>query len=252
MKMSVLPRLSSSLPPSGASPTVRSRPIAIMLSLAGLFGPLSAAPAWAGIVLSKVIVDLAPDAPPRDDIEVINDSDERQYIVAEPGLIERPGTPSEKRLDSSDPTVTGLLVTPQKLVLEPGERKLVRVALVVPRDEHERIYRLAIKPVAGSVEAEQTSLKVFVGYDALIIARPTTITGKLTATRNGQAITFHNGSNSSVEMADGRQCDANEKNCVPLPATRLYSGADWTVPITRDTPVEFRIHYGKLAKLERF
>lgn len=211
-----------------------------------------AAPAQAGIALNKVIVDLAADAPPRDDIEVINDSDERQYVVAEPALIQAPGTPQEKRVDSPDPTVTGLLVTPQKLVLEAGERKLVRVALIVPRDGTERVYRLAIKPVAGSVEAANTALKVFVGYDVLVIARASSVTGSITATRAANSITFHNASNTSMEMSNGRQCDAAGRNCATLPSTRLYAGADWSIPISPGMPVEYNVQKGAVSTKEVF
>lgn len=218
--------------------------IAVAITLVGAGCMLVATPVRATIALSKVIVELTPDAPPRDDIEVTNTGEERQYIVAEPAIIAAPGTPQEKRIESSDPTVTGLLVTPQKLVLEPRESKLVRVALVAPRDNKERVFRLTIKPVAGSIEAEQTSLKVFVGYDVLVIARPATSAGEVTATRKAGTITFHNGSNASVELSDGRQCDAAQKNCASLPGWRLYAGADWTVPITRDTPVKYRIQQG--------
>lgn len=220
------------------------RTVAATIALAGVLSAFVATPAQAAIALSKVIVELTPDAPPRDDIEVTNTGEERQYIVAEPAIIEAAGTPQEKRIESSDPTVTGLLVTPQKLVLEPRESKLVRVALVAPRGDQERVFRLTIKPVAGSVEAEQTSLKVFVGYDVLVIARPATSAGEVTAQRGPGTITFHNGSNASVELSDGRQCDAAQKNCASLPGWRLYAGADWTVPITRDTPVKYRIQQG--------
>jgi P pilus assembly chaperone PapD len=226
------------------------QPVLIALPFAAAIG---ATPARAGIILSKVIVDMPADLPPREDIEVMNDGQERQYVVADPALIQEPGTLREKRIDSPDPTITGLLVTPQKLVLEPGERKLIRVALVAPRDDAERIYRLAIHPVAGSVEAENTALKVFVGYDILIIARPATVTGKLTATRTSTTtIVFHNGSNSSVEMSQGRQCDDAGSNCTPLPATRLYAGADWSVAIARDTSVKYKVQRGKLSTDEAF
>ncbi|MEE4455192.1 transposase [Novosphingobium resinovorum] len=217
-----------------------------------LTGVLGAGPARAGIALNKVIVDIAPGTPPCDDIEVANDGQERQYVVAGPAVIQTPGTPGEKRVDSPDPTVTGLPVTPQKLVLEPGERKSVRVALIAPRGLDERVFRLAIRPVAGTVEAEQTALKVFVGYDVLIIAQPMAITGNVTATRSAQGVVFHNGANASVEMSEGGQCDAHGRDCRDLPVTRLYAGADWTVPVTRDTPVEYRIQQDKLSTTQRF
>jgi len=213
---------------------------------------LIGAPAQAGIALRNVIVELPADAAPRDDIEVTNTGNERLYVVAEPAIIEAPGTPQERRVVSSDPAVTGLLVSPQKLVLEPKESKLVRVALVIPRDEKERVFRITVKPVAGSLEAEQTALKVFVGYDVLLIARPQISTGAVTAVRGPGTITFHNGSNASAELSDGQQCDAAQKTCSALPGWRLYAGADWSVPVVQGQSIEYRILHGAKSTKQVF
>lgn len=237
---------------SSLSPAIPINAIAIIAGLTALGGAFATTPAHAAVALSKVIVDLAPEAPPRDDIEITNTGDERQYIVAEPAVIQAPGTAQEKRIESTDPTVTGLLVSPQKLVLEPHESKLIRVALVAPRDNQEHVFRLTIKPVAGAIEAEQTSLKVFVGYDVLVIARAAAFAGEITAIRSPGTITFHNGSNASVELADGRQCDATGENCASLPAKRLYSGADFAVSIRLSTPVEYRIQQGETSTKKVF
>jgi P pilus assembly chaperone PapD len=219
-----------------ASSLLPTFPIPMIAGLAVLVSALVGTPARGAVALSKVIVDLDPEAPPRDDVEITNTGDERQYIVAEPAVIQAPGTAQEKRIDSSDPTVTGLLVSPQKLVLEPHESKLIRVALVAPRGQQERVYRL----------------KVFVGYDVLVIARPVTIAGEITAKRSAGTITFHNGSNSSVELADGRQCDASGNNCATLPGMRLYSGADVSVPIRYSTPVKYSIRQGKVLRTKDY
>lgn len=206
-----------------------------------LLGAGSSYPAGAALEMSKVIVDIAADAPPRDDIEIFNSGDERLYVAVQPAEMIEPGMPGERRVESVDPAVTGLLTTPQKLVLEPGQRRLVRVAMVAPRGTRERVYRLMIKPVAGDVTAARTSLKVFVGYDALILVRPTTITGALTAVRTGRQVTFHNGTNSSVELAEGTQCGPDAAACVKLPSKRLYAGADWTIPLERAAPVRYEV-----------
>ncbi|MNO04620.1 hypothetical protein D3C81_2257200 [compost metagenome] len=53
-------------------------------------------------------------------------------------------------------------------------------------------------------------------------------------------------------MSEGRQCDAAGRNCASLPAMRLYANADWTVPIERDTPVEYRLQTGKSSTTDKF
>src|SRR4051794_26677729 len=85
------------------------------------------APAPAALTLSQVIVDLIPGRPLRDDIEAWNDTNERMYIIAEASLVSDPGLASEKRLQEPDPEKLGLLVTPTRMILEPGQRKILRV-----------------------------------------------------------------------------------------------------------------------------
>jgi len=207
---------------------------------AALAAGLVASPASAGLMLSKVILDLGPDSAPRDDIELWNDGGERLYVVAEPSEIVDPGLPTEQRRTSPDPGVTGLLVTPQKLILEPGEHKLVRVAAVAARPAHDRVYRVTIKPVAGPISADQSALKLFVGYDALVLYRPDQPKAELSATRRGKQLTIHNSGNTNVELAQGRQCDPSGQDCRDLPANRLYPGADWTIAEPFTTPVTFQ------------
>ena len=214
-------------------------------ALAALAAGGLATPASAGLMLSKVILDLGPETTPRDDIELWNDGAERLYVVAEPAEVVDPGLPTEQRRPSGDPAVTGLLVTPQKLILEPGEHKLVRIAALAERPAHDRVYRVTIKPVAGPVSADQSALKLFVGYDALVIYRPEQPRSDVSATRNGRQLTFHNGGNTNVELAQGRQCDASGQDCRDLPANRLYPGADWTITTPFLTAVSYRTWSGR-------
>jgi P pilus assembly chaperone PapD len=195
--------------------------------------------AQAEMVLSQVIVDLLPGKPPRDDIEVFNDGPERMYVSAEPFEIRNPGTAREQRVPADDPQASGLLVSPRKLVLEPGERRIVRVAAIGERSAQDRVYRVAIKPVAGPITAEKSALKVFVGYDALVLVRPATIAGEVTGSRQGKALTLTNAGNTARELFDGRQCNAAGKDCRPLPAKRLYPGVTWQQTLPFDTPVTY-------------
>jgi P pilus assembly chaperone PapD len=214
---------------------------------------LAATPAArANLVLSHVILDLAPGTPQAQDIEVWNNSKERSYVVAEPVEVMAPGTPQEQRVADPDPGVLGLLVTPQRMILEPGQRRLVRVAAVLPRSARDRIYRVAIKPVAGDVTAGNTALKVMVGYDALVIYRPEKLDGSVSAQRTGGTITFRNSGNTNVEMFEGKQCDAAGKTCRALPSNRLYAGATWQVAIDPSHPVEYRIATAGQSVLRTF
>ena len=113
--------------------------MAVRLIAASAMLALATAPARAELVLSQVIVDMRAGKPAHDDIEVWNDSDERMYVVAEPAQIQSPGMPAERRVSIADPAVSGLLVTPRRMVLEPGQRRIMRLAALLPRDMSERI-----------------------------------------------------------------------------------------------------------------
>ena len=197
--------------------------------------------ASAELVLSQLVVDLAKPTEPRADIEVWNNSDERAYVVAEPSEIKDPGTTAEKRVSQPDPERRGLLVSPARMILEPGQRKLVRIAAIGQRSAIERVYRVTVKPVTGDLDSTETGLKLLVGYDVLVLLRPTEVHLGVVASRAGKRVTFRNEGNASVELADGNQCDTSKTHCVPVQGKRLYAGAQWSTDLPLAGPVDFTI-----------
>lgn len=209
---------------------------------------------WANaeMLLSQVIVDLVPGKPPRDDVEVFNDGAERLYVSVEPFEIRGAGTPNEQRTPARDPEQSGILVSPQKLVLSPGERRTVRIAAIGDRPVSDRIYRVAIRPVAGPISADASALKMFVGYDALVLLRPQTFRGDVVGERNGKILIMSNAGNTAQELFDGRQCDQAGKDCRSLPAKRLYAGAKWQQVLPFDTAVMYKTAVGSTIRERRF
>jgi P pilus assembly chaperone PapD len=208
--------------------------------------------AQAEMVLSQVIVDLLPGKPPREDIEVWNDGAERMYVLAEPFEIRAAGAPEEQRVPAGPADQSGILVSPQRLVLAPGERRTIRVAAIGERPATDRVYRVAIKPVAGTVSAEESALKLFVGYDTLVLIRPERFTGDIEAQRSGRTLTLRNAGNTAQELFDGRQCDSGGGNCQALPAKRLYPGAVWEQALPFDTPVNYKAAIGPTIRERQF
>jgi P pilus assembly chaperone PapD len=208
--------------------------------------------ARAEMVLSQVIVDLLPGKPPRDDIEVFNDGPDRMYVAADPSEIIGAGTPQEQRVPAADPEQSGILVSPQKLVLAPGEHRTIRVAAVGDRPARDRVYRVAIRPVAGPLSAGQSALKVLVGYDALVLVRPAQFTGDVFGERNGATLQLTNAGNTAQELFDGKQCDASGQDCRALPAKRLYPGATWQQTLPFATPVTYKAAIGPTVRDRAF
>jgi P pilus assembly chaperone PapD len=198
------------------------------------------APVGAELVVSDLVIELNSDTQPRKDVEVWNNSDERYYVEVTSSEILDPGSPSEKRVREPNPEKLGLLVSPSRLILEPAQRKVVRIARIAPLLDRERVYRITIKPVVGEVTSDQSGLKVLVGYDVLTIVRPNKPAPRVSGSRNGNRLTVHNYGNSSVELINGRQCDST-KHCIDLPGKRLYAGASWGQELPGIGPVEYTV-----------
>ncbi len=191
----------------------------LFAALAGL-----AAPARAQMILNKVSLEFASGGAPRDDIEVTNSGSETLYVQIEPNRIHDPGTPQEKRVLYRDPAELGLLITPSRLVVPPGQTQVVRIAVVDPCKESDKVYRLTVRPVVGEVKSAETAIKVVIAYDVLVILRPPNPKADLKTERAGRKMTLSNTGNSSILLSQGKQCDASGNNCQVIPPYRLYPG----------------------------
>jgi P pilus assembly chaperone PapD len=211
--------------------------LAIALSVSAI---LLAQPAAAELTVSQLIIEFKPGSSRTSDIEVANSSPERSYVVVEPREIMNPGTASEQPFTTPDPSKLGLLVSPARFILEPNQRRTLRVS-AIGATEHERIYRITIRPVTGEVDGSESGLKLLVGYDLLVLARPPVIRNDIRTERNGTSLTLINSGNVSVEIVDGKQCDDHGGNCKALPSKRLYAGASWKQTLPRPTSGEYRI-----------
>jgi len=205
-----------------------------------LAAALLATPASAEIVLSQLVVDIAPGKAARGDIEIWNNDRERAYVVVEPNEVLGAGTPSERRVAERDPERLGLLVTPARMILEPGQRKLLRISTIGAPATRERVYRVTVKPTAGSVETNVTGLKLLIGYDVLVLVRPPADAPRLGARRDGNQLVIRNDGGASVELAAGKACRA-KTDCRDLPGKRLYAGAEWRVDAPAGTAVDYTV-----------
>lgn len=198
--------------------------------------------ARAGITLSKAVVDIGPNDLAAQDIDIANDGSEISYVVVEPSEVIAPGMAEERRVAVTDPGTGGLLVTPQRLILQPGEHKLVRIAAIAARPQADRIYRVTIKPVAGPVTAATTALKMLVGYDVLVIYRPQAPAAKVVGERDGSVLTLRNLGNTNAEVYDGKLCEAGgAAACSTLPSRRLYPGQVWQQMLTGHGTVQYNV-----------
>lgn len=221
--------------------TVRNRGLALCL---GVMSVMAAVPAIAELAVSQLIVELKPGPWRAADVEIYNDSDERSFVTVEPREIIDAGLDQEKSRLSPDPEKLGLLVSPTRLVIEPRQRKRLRIAAIGPVPRRERIYRVTVKPVSGDVAGSETGLKLLIGYDLLVLVRPPASAPNVELRRTGSVLTILNRGDSSVELAEGKQCEGNGESCQQLPSKRLYAGASWQQTLPRSMPGEYRIRSG--------
>ena len=201
----------------------------------------AASPASAELVVGQLIVEFRPGAPKASDIEIFNNSDERSFALVEPREILNPGTAAEQPLTSPDPAKLGLITSPARFILEPRQRRTLRIAAIGPAGDRERVYRVTVKPVAGDIASEESGLKLMVGYDLLVLVRPAVVRNDVKISRSGAELTITNAGNASVELAEGKQCDPAGKNCQSLPAKRVYSGASWKQTLPSSAAGEYRM-----------
>jgi P pilus assembly chaperone PapD len=218
----------------------RAKRLAALAVAAAASSGLPAA-ARADVVLSQLIVELKPGQHMVGDIDVWNNSPDAAYVAAEPREIIEAGTRDQSDRKEPDPEKLGLLVAPARMILEPGQHKPLRIASIGPAGEHERVYRVTVKPAVGRLVSDKSGIKILVGYDVLVLVRPADPRPVIAAKRSGNSLVFTNEGNVSVELADGRQCDSAGNGCTPLPGKRLYARAQWTLPLKSAGPVEYRV-----------
>ncbi len=196
------------------------------------------------IALSQVILDMSANGAGRRDIEVANTSNSVIYVTVEPAAILNPGQANERRREDPDPQRLGLLATPNKLMIQPGEKKLVRFIALQPPGETDRIFRARVREVVGKVKAQTSALKVVIGYDVLVIQRPANAREALVADRHGDSLVFKNGGNTNVLLYDGRLCQHPDKNCRALTTKRIYAGGEWRVRLNGPGEVSYLVDNG--------
>lgn len=212
---------------------------------------LTAFPADAEIRIDNIIVDFNDGKTRRNDIEVTNDGKALLYVSVKPVEIVRPGLEGEKRRTYRDPMKMGMLVSPTRMVLEPGQTKPVRLSILERPQDRDRIYRVRIEPAVGRTVGTKTGLRILVGYDVLVMVRPAKAKAEITGGRKGRKLTLRNTGNTNVKLMRGKQCDKAGK-CVELPAKRLHAGATWTVELPLDAPAKYRLKSNDGVHLRTF
>ena len=224
-----------------------SKEIILRLSL-GLACLLTLSPSLAEIILNNSIIHFEPGQPNRQDIAVENTANEPLYLKVTPYSILNPGTEEQSREKIVNPKKSGLLVSPNKLVVPPKSRKLIRFLNLNSKRDQEGVYRVTVEPVVGQLVAKKTGLKILIGYEVLVLAQPVSPEPKLVAKRDGKSLKLSNKGHTNIHLLRGKQCpphSTNAEDCKSLRTGRLYPGNEWTISLPQDGPVQYQLAIGK-------
>lgn len=192
--------------------------------------------ATAEIVLDRLVVELQPGKAGKQDVVIWNDAPDRAYVEIKPSRIVGPGSGSQERVNYPDPRDLELLVSPRRLILEPGQQKFMRIADLGKDDSEERVYRVTVEPVVDESDPNE-GLRMLVGYDMLVLVRPKTPTFQISASRSGTKLVVRNLGNASVELLNIRQC-TTKFECNDSPGGRIYAGIERTFDVALDRSAE--------------
>lgn len=212
------------------------------LPLAALCLCLSfAAPAHAQLAVDRLWIDF-DGSENRGDVVLRNESEDRYYISVVPSEIIEPGTENERRVEVPDPEVLGLLVTPNRMIVDPEGMRAIRIVALDADVESDRVYRVKVTPQVGAIEGSSAgpedrgiALKVLAAYDLLVTVRPRNGKAKLTTERTAKGIVIRNVGNTNTLLYEGRVCpspDAGDTQCGDVEARRLFPGNEFIVPTT--------------------
>ncbi|NOR79239.1 MAG: hypothetical protein GQ529_00160 [Methyloprofundus sp.] len=198
---------------------------------------------FAGMSINKAVIDFSVNTPKLTDLLVSNTGDEILYAKVEIFEIVNPGMKNEQRILQKPPENMDIIVTPNRVAVPVGSKKMLRFMNLKSAETKERIYRVHIAPVAGEFIAEQSGVKVLFAYDVLVIGRPIQPIANLTINRVGKHLTIHNSGNTNILLYNGKQCQQEQQPCHDLPVKRMYAGASWEL----DLPLDKALNYIQLG-----
>lgn len=209
----------------------------------------------ADMVLNKSIIYFEPGRQNREDLEIQNVGDTPLYVQITPKIVRNPGTDEQVREVFDNPKEAGLLVSPNKLIVPPKGRKLLRFVNLNKNAQEERVYRVSVTPVVGNLSAKQPGVKLLIGYEVLVLVHPANGDFELVHERKAKRLTISNHGNQNVLLRKGTQCAPGVEDqalCTQITGKRLYPGNTWTTELEKDLPVTYFLSKGKEHTVQTF
>lgn len=207
-------------------------------------GVLLSGNATAQISINRSVIEFAAGEKVQD-IEILNTGAFKIYLDIKVAEILNPETENPQRNELTDPRTAPVLVSPAQVLVPPGQRKRVRIIMRKAATDKDKVYRMAVKPYTGKLKINSTdndkkssAIKVLVGYDLLLLSRPTTKDSTIEVIRTDTRIQFINRGNTNVLLRKIVQCDRAEIECLDLQPNRLYAGERYAIDLPKPGSAE--------------
>ena len=202
-------------------------------------GLLFSGSATAQISVNRSVIEFAAGEKVQD-VEILNSGDFKIYLDIKIAEILSPESENPQRNELTDPRTAPVLVSPAQVLIPPGQRKRVRIIMREAATDKDRVYRMAVKPYTGKLKIDNTekdkkssAIKVLVGYDLLLLSRPSAKDSTIEVTRTNENIQFINRGNTNVLLRKIVQCDRAETECLDLQPNRLYAGETYSIKLPK-------------------
>lgn len=149
-----------------------------------------------------------------------------------------------------NPKTFGMLATPSKMALKPGQSRRIRAISFVKGNKNEEIFVIRVEPVKSPLKTAKVEdkkvagVQVVASYDVTAYVLPAKPTTHITVKRDGKKLTFTNTGNTSGLVFDLEQCKSlsDTKSCKPVEMVkRIYAHSSWSFELPKAEPAKVKM-----------
>ena len=211
------------------------------------------------ILVDNVIVNFDENKRTKEDVFIRNISDQKSFVKIVVTEILNAGSPEQSKIEHKNPKKSGIIVNPNRLVLDPqgtpNDHQAIRIVNMNKKLEEDRVYRIQVIPVISDFDKEDEGLgvKILMGYEVLTLVQPNSPVMEYDYKLVNNQLTFNNKGNSNILLHKGEQCDSNKENCKDVKTKRIYGNSSYTFDLPyKDNPVTFYMKFGERNQLKTF
>ena len=189
------------------------------------------------------------------DLYVKNVGSDRAYATVKVYRVFNPGMANQKvTLLKDNPYGIGLIASPSKLIIPPGQIRHVRLLYVKSKPiKQDQVFYIVTSPAEGELvqvaesndgkkvtkQVAKSGLQVVLAYKTKLFVRPDNAKPNIVSHREGKQLIIENKGNTNVYLGKFKQCEG--KHCTALPSLvrRMYAGNTWKITLPKAIPVTF-------------